>query len=128
VESILTFGTVIKQNASKYKNKQAVIFQDKIKTYEELNTHANNAKGDKVAVMLKKHAAYVEIMAGLSKIGVIIVPINYRLVGPEVEYILRNPESRGFIISEEYEGIAQKLLPKNSQLETGLVVGVRPMK
>src|ERR1700730_4862296 len=133
MDSMLTFGTVIKQNASKYKKKPAVIFQDTIKTYEELNIRANkigNAfsergfrKGDKVAVMLKNHAAYVEIMAGLSKIGVIIVPINYRLVGPEVEYILRNSESRGFIISKEYEGIAQELLPKNSQLDTVLVVG-----
>ncbi|AXN41590.1 class I adenylate-forming enzyme family protein [Peribacillus butanolivorans] len=130
---MLTFGTVIKQNASKYKNKPAVIFQNTIKTYEELNIRANkigNAfldrsfqKGDKVAVMLKNHAAYVEIIAGLSKIGVIIVPINYRLVGQEVEYILRNSESRGFIISEEYEGIAQELLPRNSQLDTVLVVG-----
>lgn len=45
------------------------------------------------------------------------------MVGPEVEYILRNSESRGFIISKEYEGIAQELLPKNSQLDTVLVVG-----
>lgn len=73
---MLTFGTIIKQNASKYKNKPAVIFQDTIKTYEELNIRANKIgnvflergfqKGDKVAVMLKNHVAYVEIMAGLS--------------------------------------------------------------
>lgn len=38
---MLTFGAVIKQNAIKYKNKPAVIFQDSIKTYDELNIRAN---------------------------------------------------------------------------------------
>lgn len=119
---MLTFGTIIKQNASKYKNKPAVIFQDTIKTYEELNIRANkigNAflergfqKGDKVAVMLKNHAAYVEIMAGLSKIGVIIVPINYRLVGPEVEYILRNSESRDSLFQKNMKGLPKSCFQK----------------
>ncbi|WP_027416600.1 AMP-binding protein [Aneurinibacillus terranovensis] len=75
-----------------------VIFQEQEWTYGELNTRANklaNAflqkgyqKGDKVAVMIKNHAAYIEIIAVFAKIGVIIVPINYRLVRSEVEYIV----------------------------------------
>lgn len=72
--------------------------------------------------MLKNHAAFVEVMAGLSKIGVVIVPINYRLVGPEVEYILQNSESRGFIISTEYENIVRTVLSRLPQLDTILLV------
>jgi long-chain acyl-CoA synthetase len=129
---MLTFGAVIKQNAMRYKNKPAVIFQDSIMTYDELNIRANkiaNAflnrgyrKGDKVAVMMKNHSAYIEIMAGLSKIGVIIVPISYRLVGPEIQYILQNSESRGIIIAAEYKDIVQEVLPQLPQIDTILVV------
>ena len=129
---MLTFGTIIKQNASKYKHKTAVIFQDSKMTYNELNNRANkiaNAflnrsfkKGDKVAVMLKNHSAYIEIIAGLSKIGVIIVPISYRLVGPEIQYILQNSESRGIIIASEYKDIVQEVLPQLPQIDTILVV------
>lgn len=68
---MLTFGTIIKQNAQKYADKPAVIFGDTTRTYRELNLRANrlaNAfivsgykKGDKVAVMMKNHAAYARL-------------------------------------------------------------------
>jgi long-chain acyl-CoA synthetase len=132
VKNMLTFGAVINQNAMRYKNKTAVIFQDSKMTYDELNVRANkiaNAflsrgyqKGDKVAVMLKNHSVYIEIMAGLSKIGVILVPISYRMVGPEIHYILQNSESRGLIIADEYKDIVQEVLPQLPQIDTILVV------
>jgi acyl-CoA synthetase (AMP-forming)/AMP-acid ligase II len=58
---MLTFGNIMRQNAKKYRDKPAVIFQGVTRTYTELNLRANrlaNAflkcgyqKGDKVAVL-----------------------------------------------------------------------------
>ncbi|CEH27693.1 hypothetical protein AM501_16925 [Aneurinibacillus migulanus] len=130
---MLTFGTIIKQNAQKYADKPAVIFGDTTRTYRELNLRANrlaNAfiasgykKGDKVAVMMKNHAAYAEIMSALAKIGVIIVPINYRLVGAEIEYIVHHSDSRAIIMTEEYADEINALLPSLTRLDTVLVIG-----
>ncbi len=78
-------------------------------------------KGDKVSVMMKNHSAYVEMILGLSKIGVILVPINFRLVGSEIEYIVVNSESRGFVTTAEYAGEIEKLLPQLPQLDTVVV-------
>ncbi|MDN3017202.1 long-chain-fatty-acid--CoA ligase [Paenibacillus sp. BSR1-1] len=129
---MLTFGSIMKQNADKYSDKPAVIFKDKQRTYGELNKRANQIasaflslgykKGDKVSVMMKNHSAYIEIILGLSKIGVIIVPINFRLIGSEIEYIVLNSESRGFITTAEYAGEIEKLLPNLPQLDTVVVV------
>ncbi|AOV08562.1 class I adenylate-forming enzyme family protein [Sporosarcina ureilytica] len=127
---MLTVGNIMRQNAQKFKDKKAVIFNGEIRTYGELNDRANRLangfkergyqKGDKVAVLMKNHAAYVDIIVGLSKIGVVIVPINYRLVGAEIDYILRNSDSRGIILTEEYSNIVNQL---EAKLETILVVG-----
>jgi long-chain acyl-CoA synthetase len=130
---VLAFGSIMKQNADKFKRKPAVIFQDKQWTYHDLNKRANqlaNAllslgykKGDKVSVMMKNNASYIEIMIGLAKIGVIIVPINFRLVGSEIEYIVMNSQSHGFITTEEYATEIEALLPKLPQLDTVIVAG-----
>lgn len=134
---LLTFGNIMRQNAEKYSEKPMVIFKEKQWTYGEINTRANklaNAflargykKGDKVAVMMKNHAAYVEIMIGLAKIGVVIVPINYRLVGSEIEYIICHSESRGFITTADYAAELKDLLPAIPQLDTILVLGDLPL-
>src|SRR5690554_6189614 len=103
VDSMLTFGNIIRQNALKYGGKPAVIFNNTILTYVELNERSNqlaNAftsqgyqKGDKVSVLMKNNAVYVEIIIALSKIGVVIVPMNYRLVGTDIDYILEDSNS-----------------------------------
>src|SRR5699024_10244431 len=80
-------------------------------------------KGDKVAVLMRNHGAYVHIMVGLSKICVVIVPINYRLIGSEMEYIIRNSDSKGIIFTAEYADEVSHLLPHLPQLEHALVVG-----
>lgn len=45
-------------------------------------------KGDRVAALLTNSVEFVEILLGSAKIGAIMVPINVRLAGPEVGYIL----------------------------------------
>ncbi|WP_342512067.1 long-chain-fatty-acid--CoA ligase [Sporosarcina sp. FSL K6-1522] len=129
----MTIGNIIRQNALKYKNKPAVMFQNTQLTYDELNNRANrlaNAllnrgyqKGDKVAVFMKNHGVHAEIIVALSKIGVIFVPINYRLVGPEIDYIIRHSDSRGIILTAEYADDVGALLTDLPQLDTVIVVG-----
>ncbi|MFS0574009.1 long-chain-fatty-acid--CoA ligase [Sporosarcina sp. 179-K 3D1 HS] len=129
---MLTVGNMMKQNALKYGGKPAVIFQNKTSSFKQLNERANrlaNAfrsrgyqKGDKVAVLMKNNAAYVDIIVGLSKIGVIIVPMNYRLVGREIDYILQNSDSRGIILTAEYESELDSIRSVG-ELDTVIVVG-----
>ena len=42
------------------------------------------AKGDRVAVLAYNRVEWAEIYAATAKAGLIAVPINFRLVGPEV--------------------------------------------
>ena len=130
---MLTFGNVMRQNVEKFREKTLVIYKEKQWTYGQMNERANqlaNAflaqglkKGDKVAVMMKNHVSYVEIIIGLAKIGVIIVPINFRSIGSEVEYIISNSESRAFITTADYAEALNDVIANIPHLEINLVVG-----
>jgi acyl-CoA synthetase (AMP-forming)/AMP-acid ligase II len=48
------------------------------------------APGDRVAVFAYNRVEWAEIYAAVAKAGLVAVPINFRLTGPEVEYIIED--------------------------------------
>ncbi|HEX5847068.1 MAG TPA: AMP-binding protein, partial [Rhodoplanes sp.] len=44
-------------------------------------------KGDRVAVLAYNCLEWLEIYAAVAKAGLVVVPVNFRLVGPEIRYI-----------------------------------------
>ena len=46
--------------------------------------------GDRVAYLGPNHPAFVETMFATHLLGGIFVPLNFRLAGPEVDYMLRH--------------------------------------
>ena len=81
-------------NAKKYPATVALKDKDRRFTYPETNQRVNRlahsllslglTKGDKVAVFMENSIEIVEIFLATAKTGIVIVPINFRLVGREV--------------------------------------------
>ncbi|MBB6446390.1 acyl-CoA synthetase [Bacillus benzoevorans] len=69
-------------------------------SYAELNQRSTAAaawllkrgiqKGDRVALLAPNHICYFDLFFACAKIGAIFVPINWRLAGEEIEYILQD--------------------------------------
>src|SRR5512144_2444379 len=59
------------------------------------------AKGDRVAVLAYNRVEWMEIYAGLAKAGLVAVPLNFRLVGPEIRYIAQHCGARALIVQDE---------------------------
>ncbi|GAA3238929.1 long-chain fatty acid--CoA ligase [Pseudonocardia petroleophila] len=57
-------------------------------------------KGDRVAVLLVNSVEFMELLLGCAKIGAITVPINVRLAGPEIGYILADSGADVFAFHE----------------------------
>jgi fatty-acyl-CoA synthase len=55
-----------------------------------LLTDLGVVKGDRVGVLLYNSHEYIETYFALSRMGAILVPLNWRLVASEVEYILKD--------------------------------------
>ena len=58
-------------------------------------------KGDRVALLAYNCVEWMEIYVALARAGLVAVPINFRLVGPEIEYILFHCEARAVIAGED---------------------------
>jgi len=57
--------------------------------------------GDVVAVLMKNSAAFLELVFAASHLGAVFLPINFRLSGDEVGYIVENSGARILIADEE---------------------------
>jgi fatty-acyl-CoA synthase len=51
------------------------------------------SKGDRVGVLAYNCVEWAEIYVAAAKAGLVVVPINFRLLGPEVRYIVENAEA-----------------------------------
>jgi acyl-CoA synthetase (AMP-forming)/AMP-acid ligase II len=63
------------------------------------------AKGDRVAIFAYNCVEWAEIYAATAKAGLVAVPINFRLVGREVQFIIENAEASAVIVQDELAGV-----------------------
>ena len=131
----LNLGQVLKVNARKFPNTIALKDKERSFTYPEVNKRVNRLshsllslglkKGDKVAVFLENCIEIVEVYLATAKTGLVIVPINFRLIDKDVQYIANNSDARAFIVHDEFtstiDSIKQNL--KEIKPERYIVVG-----
>src|SRR5579864_5763837 len=62
-------------------------------------------KGDRIAILAYNCVEWCEIYAATAKAGLVALPINFRLVGKEVLYIVGNAEAAALIVQDELVGL-----------------------
>ncbi|MCB1843061.1 MAG: AMP-binding protein, partial [Halioglobus sp.] len=82
-------------------------------SFAQLNERANRvahallergiSPGDRVATLLKNSIEFVETYFAIAKIGAVMVPINWRLVAPEIAYILADFGSRALVYDDDFD-------------------------
>ena len=89
-------------------------------SYAELNRRANQAanflrahyhihKGDRVSILAFNSIAYVDLLFGLGKIGAIFAPLNWRLTGKELTYIVNDCQPKVLIVGPEFASLAEEM-------------------
>ncbi|WP_291211792.1 class I adenylate-forming enzyme family protein [Hydrogenophaga sp.] len=58
--------------------------------------------GDRVGVIAYNCLEWVEIYAGMARAGLVVVPLNFRLTGPEMAYILGHADVAAVITGPEF--------------------------
>jgi len=81
-------------------------------TYAALDARANRignafleagvAKGERVGLLLMNSAEFMEAYFALAKIGAVVVPLNWRLVANELEFILKDSGTRRLVFGDEF--------------------------
>jgi acyl-CoA synthetase (AMP-forming)/AMP-acid ligase II len=133
--SWLNLGQILKVNAKKFPHTVALKDKDRQLTYAELNRRVNKLahslldlglnKGDKVAVLLENSIEIVEVYLATAKTGLVIVPVNFRLTGSEVAYIVNDSDAQAFIVHDEFTPCVDATKPELTHIgpERYIVVG-----
>jgi len=66
-------------------------------------------KGDRIAIMSQNTVSFVVALYGSLMAGGVVVPINHKLMSPEVDYILSHSETNIFLFDGSLVGVANKL-------------------
>ena len=67
------------------------------------------SKGDKVALLAYNCVEWMEIYVALARVGLVAVPINFRLTSKEIAYIAEHSEARAFIVQEELVDLVETI-------------------
>lgn len=84
-----------------------------------LRDHYGIQKGDRVAVLSENNLEYIYLFAASLKLGCILVPLNYRLTIPELNYIVNDSSPKLMITEGEFEGVQSKILERSAGMLHG---------
>jgi len=88
-------------------------------TFAELNERADRAAhaltglglatGDRVAVLLPNGHQFAELFYGAARAGLVVVPLNWRLVANELAYMLRDSEATVLVFDAQHDAVVADL-------------------
>jgi acyl-CoA synthetase (AMP-forming)/AMP-acid ligase II len=119
---LLNLGEVLSANARLFPDRAAASDLDRTMTFRQWNARAcrlANAliglglgKGDRVAVLAYNAVEWLEIYAATAKAGLVMVPINFRLVGPEIAYIVGDSGATALIVQDALAPLIEEIRGK----------------
>ena len=109
---ILTLSDAVATHARVRPTKLALRDSRRRLTYAEWDARATQlagallglglTQGDRVAVVAYNRLEWMELYAGLARAGLVVVPLNFRLSGPEMAYILDHAEVAAVVCGPEF--------------------------
>ncbi|MEI7804264.1 MAG: AMP-binding protein [Hyphomicrobiales bacterium] len=109
-----TIAELIRWRAERHPHLEAIWYEGKSQTYAELNDSSSKLAGglvaklglqpgDRVAILDKNCAAYMELLFALDKAGVVAAPINWRLTANEVTLIIQDMKPKLVVTGAEFK-------------------------
>ncbi|HSV57071.1 MAG TPA: AMP-binding protein [Magnetospirillaceae bacterium] len=128
-------GPMIEEIVSRYRKREAIRFESRVYSYQDLDLESNRVagglkalgirKGDRVAVMLPNIPEFVFSFFGIQKLGAIAVPFNTMYKGREISYILQDSGARAIICLSNFANLIQEVQSECPALEHVIVTGQR---
>lgn len=132
----MNVGNLLTGSALRFPEKVAVVEEEKRATYRQLNEAVNQLahglidlgvkKGRKVAIFLSNCLEWMEIYFALSKIGGIIVPINYRLIGDDLNHIINHSDSEVVFLDETRSKVLEEIRHRLNRVKHFVFLGDNP--
>jgi O-succinylbenzoate-CoA ligase len=129
----MLLGDLLRRNAKLYPNKTAIIFEDQRWSYAELDKRVKKlanglrangvGRGDRVGLLEHPCPQYIELYIAIPKTGAVLVPLNCRLTGHELEYIINDAEIKMLIMGKEFVGVIDSIRGDLETVRTFFSIG-----
>jgi fatty-acyl-CoA synthase len=111
---LLHMGEALSLNARLYPEKPGARDLSRAMTFRQWDERARRlanalqglglVKGDRVAILAYNCVEWMEIYAATANAGLVMVPINFRLLGGDIQYIVANSEAEAIIVQHDLVG------------------------
>jgi len=115
----LNIGAFLAKRAELNPHREALVYENSRLNFRQLNERASRTAnallqlgvrpGERVAILAQNCIEYYDTYFGGAKIGATIVPINWRLAPPEIQFILENSGARTLVFGPEYINLVSGL-------------------
>ena len=110
-------GDIVRLNAKRYPDKNALIMDDKHLTHGQLNQQVNQLAhgllsvgvrpGDRVAILAYNCLECVVINYATAKCGGVVVPVNFRYKRDELIYLINNSEPKALFFGPDFISLVE---------------------
>src|SRR2546430_1386837 len=122
----VTIGDLLGRLVQRFGEREALTFAGQRWSFQQLQAESDRAArglmqcgiqpGDKVALWLTNRPEWLHILFAVAKIGAVLVPINTRFRTTDVEYVLRQSDTRLLITTDHsgpigYLDMVRELIP-----------------
>lgn len=124
-------GLLLTKRAHLNPDREAYVESDGSRRYSfrDLNDRANQVanalkadglkKGDRVGLLLMNSVEFMESFFAVAKIGGVVVPLNWRLVADELEFILKDAGVQTLIFDNEFAETVSELHHRGDKTNIG---------
>jgi fatty-acyl-CoA synthase len=133
MEVPLLINDFLRRAAKLYPDKTAIVDGDRRFTYRQFRDRVNQlghallslgvGKGDRVCILSPNSHFFLEAYYGVTQIGAILVPLNYRLIAEDHEYIINHAGVKAVLVDHEYTGMVDGIRRDLKTVQHWIVAG-----
>lgn len=126
-------GDLLHRSAARFPAKLALVGGKDRFTYAELDALVNRlahglegagvVKGERLALLAHNSWQVAALTFAAARLGVVLVPVNFMLTGPEVAYILEHSGAVGLVVEDALLPVAEQALEGSEQVRVRAVIG-----
>jgi len=131
MEVPLLVNDFLRRAAKLYGDKTAIVDGDNRFTYRDFQARVNRlshallalgiVKGDRVCILSPNSHFFLESYYGVSQIGAVIVPLNYRLAAADHEYIINHAGVSCVLVDYDYTKVVDEIRPNLTSVKHWIV-------
>ncbi|MBR0775019.1 fatty acid--CoA ligase [Bradyrhizobium diazoefficiens] len=111
-QPLATLADMVRERAQSRGDAIAYEFEGRVTSFAEFDVKTNKVanalaamglkKGDRIAYLGKNSDHYFELLLGAVKAGIVMAPVNWRLAGPEVAFIVDDCKAPVLFVGPEF--------------------------